>query len=327
MKIAVFSKSKTINGAFPALKKNGGDEYLFFPATAFAKEYKKLPAGSLVYLDADSFDAKTLSKNISLIAKQDHLLAGIFDAKGSVIDPASFFFAGASDYIGKDLVKKKFSAGRFADAASFAGKYAEEGADISLANAVPVSGSDWKSVKSGKEYQFCFLFVEMDGKKVSQTSTFGEQTVNASELFRKYVESQLKGSGGKVWMWMDNGGLILFPFDGRSCPAISSILRLVLNRIIFCVDESIFNQIISMRIAMHIGSTMYRDRGDTGKIVSDSINFIFHLGQKRAEPGTVYVTEEIKKLLPPQIDKMFGDEGTYEGRTIFKMKKLQDIVE
>jgi hypothetical protein len=327
MKIAVFSDNKSLSKTFPPLKKSGTDSYEFFPASSFSKEFKKLPSGSLVYIDAECFEAKTLLKNVLSLVKRDDLAAGIIDAKGTVIDPASLFFAGASDYIGKDLFKKKFSASRFTDAALFSKKCSEAEQDISLANAVPVSGSDWKNVKSGKEYQFCFLFVEMDGKKLSQSSSFGTQTINASELFRKYVETQLKGSGGKVWMWMDNGGLILFPFDGRSCPAISSMLRLILNRIIFVVEESIFNEIISMRIALHIGSTLYRDRGDTGKIVSDSINFIFHLGQKRAEPGSVYLTDEIKNLLPAQIDNLFASEGSYEGRSIYKMKKLMDKAE
>jgi hypothetical protein len=323
MKIVIFSDTKTIVNLFPPLKKGGSDSYEVFPSAQCAKLIKKLDPGSLVYLDATSFKAALL-KTLAALRKRDDISTAVIDPKGSVLDPAQLFHCGAADYIGKDLVKKKFSAQRFKIVTDFSDVMHECFTEDSGKNAIPHSGSDWKQVRSGKEYMFCFLFVELDRGSNIKTSQFGGQNKNPADLFKKYVETQLKGSGGKVWMWMDYSGLILFPFDGKSCSAVTPLLKLILNRSIFVVNESIFNQMLSFRIALHIGSTVYRDRGDTGKIVSDTINFIFHLGQKRADPGSVYVSEDVQAMIPPTLTGLFSDAGEYEGRKIFRMKRLAD---
>jgi hypothetical protein len=323
MKIVIFSDNKAIVNVFPSLKKGGSDSYEVFPSAQCAKLTKKLEPGSLVYLDATSFKTALL-KMLSALGKRDDISTAVIDPKGIVIDPAQLFHCGAADYIGKDLVKKKFSAQRFKVVTDFSDVMHECFTEDTGENAIPLSGPDWKLVRSGKEYRFCFLFVELDRGSSIKTSQFGGQNKNPADMFKKYVETQLKGSGGKVWMWMDYSGLILFPFDGKTCSAVAPLLRLILNRSIFVVDESIFNQMLSFRVALHIGSTAYRDRGDTGKIVSDTINFIFHLGQKRAEPGSVYVSEEVRSLIPPTLSELFTDADEFEGRKIFRMKRLAD---
>ena len=324
MKIFVFSSTKGIEKLFPVLKKTSPESYTFFAAKEFLKKLKEIPSGSLIYLDVSAYDVKTLNKNLGAIIKRNSLSAGIIDPKGSISDPAMLFHSGACDYIGKDLFRKKFDAKRFIAAARFSDMNHESTGDLTIADAVPLSGMDWKTVRSGKEYKFCFLFIELDRQKEIKSSQFGGQNKNPADMFRKYVETQLKGSGGKIWMWMDHGGLILFPFNGTTCSGIAPMLKLILNRVIFEVDESIFNEMLSFRTALHIGSTVYRDRGDTGKIVSDSINFIFHLGQKRAEPGSVYITEDILSILPATLVPLFQPKDEYEGRKIFCMKRLLD---
>ncbi|MBP7583491.1 MAG: hypothetical protein KBA61_05635, partial [Spirochaetes bacterium] len=48
----------------------------------------------------------------------------------------------------------------------------------------------------------------------------------------------------------------------------------------------------------HVGNTVYRVRGDTGSIISDSINSIFHLGQKYA-PDSSYSRRTWSRSSPP----------------------------
>lgn len=317
MNVLVFSATRGIEKSFPAKK---GTTVEFADPGEFTKKIKSVPAGSIVYLDASSFEGPSLSRALAAALKRGGIAAGVMDPKGTLSDVAQLFHSGAADYIGKDMLKAGVSAARFDAAASFAGA-AGGCAEAQPGPSVPFSGSDWKGVVSGREYMFCFLFVELDRVGSLKAAQFGGQGANPAELFLQFIESQLKGSGGKMWMWSDFGGVILFPFDGKRCPVIEPLFRLVLNRTLFSAEESLATTALSFRAAVHIGSTRFRDRGETGKIVSDSVNFIFHLGQKRAQPGCAYVTREVIDLFPDALGAFFDSDGSYESRELFVMKR------
>jgi hypothetical protein len=97
---------------------------------------------------------------------------------------------------------------------------------------------------------------------------------------------------------------------------------LMLNQRLISAEEFCYDFLVSFRVALHIGNTVYQLRGDTGTIVSDSINSIFHLGQKFAEPGSLYLTEDVRPLLPAGLEKSFVSEGIYEGREILRMRRF-----
>ena len=319
MNVFVFSSTKGIEKSFPAKK---GVTVAFAEPGEFAKKIKIVPPGSAVYLDASSFEGAALVKALAAAVKRGGIAAGIIDPKGTVSDVAALFHAGAADYIGKELLKAGVKSSRFDAAAAFSGAAAcREDAPAEPAVSIPLSGSDWKGVVSGREYMFCFLFVELDRVGSLKAAQFGGQGANPAELFRQFIETQLRGSGGKMWMWSDFGGVILFPFDGKKCSVIEPLFRLVLNRTLFSAEESLATTALSFRAAVHIGPTRFRDRGETGKIVSDSVNFIFHLGQKRAQPGCVYITREVRDLFPEHVAEYFNGDGSYEGRELFVMKR------
>ncbi len=138
--------------------------------------------------------------------------------------------------------------------------------------------------------------------------------------FRKYLEKYFAPLQGQIWMWMDFGGLIIFPFDAEKCDAILASFRMILNRHIICIEEIDINTVLSFKIALNIGNTVYRKKGDTGNIISDSINSIFHLGQKYTPPGNFYLTREVFEYAPASLKKMFLDAGEYEGREILRMR-------
>jgi hypothetical protein len=97
-------------------------------------------------------------------------------------------------------------------------------------------------------------------------------------------------------------------------------LRLMLARKIFSVEEIGLDLIFSYRIAFHIGNTVYKRKGNTGTIVSKSINTIFHLGQKYLYEGQFYITEEALRFMPEGLKKTFTRVGNYEGHDILRMK-------
>jgi hypothetical protein len=121
-------------------------------------------------------------------------------------------------------------------------------------------------------------------------------------------------------MWMNQSGLVLFPFNGESINAILSCIRLVLNRTIISAEYYPYNTVITYRMILHLGNTIYRTRGKTGTIVSDTINFLFHMGKQFSQRGHFYVTAPVVPFIPEQLQKVFIPVGTFEGVEISKMR-------
>jgi len=97
----------------------------------------------------------------------------------------------------------------------------------------------------------------------------------------------------------------------------------MLDRNIISAEDIGFNIPLSYRISLHIGNTVYKNRGDTGHIVSDTINSVFHIGQKYAGPGGFYVTQEIFPFIPKGLDAYFIPAGVFEGREIRRMRSTR----
>jgi hypothetical protein len=321
MDIYVFSDNKNVSKVFARLKK--GHCISYYP---LADLKKRLAAGGggLVYIDAWGQTETSVRKLIQFVEKVDGYNFGVIDAKGSIKDPASLFFCGASDYLGRDLCSTGIDTRRLQGACEFRG--AEIASFIEKekngARAYLLSGDSWDGIKSGNEYTFLFMFIELDNKaeirKMSQdyASTILKQ-------YHDYISGMVDQVNGRVWMWMDFGGLVLFPFNGRECPSVTTAFKLMLdNRI---VSSEIFNLDIelSCRIALHVGNTVYKSRGNTGTIVSDSINSIFHLGQKFAPQGSLCLTREVYQYIPKGLGRWFIPAGEYEGREILKMVPLK----
>lgn len=186
----------------------------------------------------------------------------------------------------------------------------------------PVSGNDWKKITQGKEYTFSFMYIELDDQKEIKKRFPGNALEDFTRKFHNFVEQSVSDINGKIWMWADLGGLVLVPFDGETCPAVFKGFNMMLNRRIMSFENFDYDMLFSYRIAIHIGSTVYQSRGDTGRIVSDSVNSIHHLKQNFAGAGKMYLTEEAYKFIPRGFENYFVKAGTYEGREIYRMLEL-----
>jgi hypothetical protein len=95
-------------------------------------------------------------------------------------------------------------------------------------------------------------------------------------------------------------------------------LRILLSSVFYDYEESLLPGRLSFRMALSVGTTVYKD-GDTGKIVSDAVNSIFHLGRRFTGPGQFLITADAHELVPAQLRGFFQAAGSYEGRRIHRM--------
>jgi len=289
---------------------------------------KKETEVSIAYLDVTGMETKEIRRHIKGLTKDENTILGIIDIKNEVDDPADLFHQGVSDYINKGLsseikpgrLKKveEFGISCFSDKEQDCDKIKEQ------ANLPPkrklVPQADWSKVIEGKNYSFCFLYVEMDLPSDWRKKAGADHLKKAKELFHNHIQRSVEPANGQIWMWNEFGGLILFPYDNSTNKPVQASIRMIFNRVISSVEEFPFKTRINYRLALHIGETLYHRRGATGTIVSDTVNFIFHLGQQFAEPGRFYITQEIFDDMDEGMKILFSPQGEFEGRTIHRLR-------
>lgn len=322
VEIIVFSDSKSVRDAFTGLTLKGKCGVSFMKTGDLRKGVALIPPDALVYIDVSKMDGAAVKKALRLLSGNNGLRYAVVDPKNTIRDAGALFHGGACDYVCRETLREGISEKRIRCAAEFR-KTEEPPVEPESGGMRPghrPSGRDWKEIRTGQEYTFCFMFIELDNLKESK-KTFGDANLsNPIEPFLRHVERSVTPAGGRVWMWTEYGAIVLFPFDGQRCDAALACFKMMLARKVFSIEESGFNAWVSYRIALHIGNTIYRSMGETGTIVSDSLNSIFHLGQKFARPGHFYLTDEVFGFVPAPLRDFFVPAGKFEGRDILRMR-------
>lgn len=282
----------------------------------------------LCYVDLSTADERTVSRCLKALAAREDCAYGLIDPGRKVRDVARTFHEGAVDYIdrqtlqeGVDMARLRRVRGYLQEAQPALLEQAASAARKQRTAGYLLTGSDWSSVVPGREYTFCMMFVELDGKEQMEKK-YGPRNLSlALASFRSYVDGFVKSFGGRLWIWYSFGGLVLFPFSGDNCPALTCAFRLALFRHFYDIEGSHFPNFLSFRVALHIGNTHYVET-NTGNVVSDGLNAIFHLGQQFAEPGGFYATEDVVRFGHPALQPYFVDAGLFEGRKILRLRRL-----
>jgi hypothetical protein len=335
----IFTSKKSL----PGLDKKAAKLFEILP---FASLGKHKPADDdETYLDIAGLGAAALKKALAALKKRCGVSAwGIIDPKGEAADPAAFFFEGASDYIGPKTLKA-LSAKRLAAASAF--RQTDEGRG-SAGSAVRVKGAGkkesrspsargslpkksvklppgkfegWKSVKAGTLCSFFFLYIKLGSEKTSLHSRLGEAAYTAvRNRLRDLLQQRLAPAGALLWMETENDSLFLVPPKAHyGKAALTAALKLILEAPLVNIEKLGLAIPAQFTIALHYGKTIFQAPGKTGTVVSDAVNFVFHLGAKHTEPGRLSVSGEV---IPEGLRSLFTDAGEYEGFDIIHSRRF-----
>lgn len=326
MEVNVFTKNKTVKTCFDTCSKSRNYQVKILDPEELETILKRIRSPVIVYVDVSALDETRRSSFLQSIARRTTIRFGVADPSGQIDDVGHLFHSGAIDYLGKKTLVQPFNPKRI-DAALRLNPFEEHTGEAEIETSANkswnLSGKDWTEIKSGKEYAFCFMFVEIDLLDEWKRKSGREHLDGVKKAFHAHIERTITPVNGKIWIWMDTGGLVLFPFDGKECDAILTCFKLVLDRLLISAEQFSYGTIISYRIALHIGNTIYKARGNTGTIVSGDVNFLFHLGQKFAEPGNFYLTDPVTRFIPKGMESNFIKMGSFENVEIARMKLPQ----
>lgn len=289
----------------------------------------KLNAGDLVYLDISGMESSVLKKTIGVL-KKNTVHWGIIDTKGDAGDPAAFFFDGACDYIGAKVIKKGLNKKRFEAALSWANsrstaKIANTKSETKAKNILPnIKFEGWKSIRAGTTKPFFILFVSLTGKS-NLRSMLGEAAFNiVKSRLRDVLLRELASADALHWMETEDNSLFLIPpraENGRA--VIESILKMILNSRVISLEDLGLSITVDFTFALHYGETIYQSPGKTGAVISETVNYIFHLGTKKAETGRLAITGDVpQEIIPEGLAGLFIDAGAFEGVPIRHSKRF-----
>ena len=288
-------------------------------------------ADDQVYLDISGLTPAMLKKIIEVLNKNTAFW-GVIDPKGAADDPASFFFSGASDYIGSALVKKGLSKKRFeaaflwAQSRKSAGSVAvakEEGKRKS--QKLPAGKFEgWKSIRTGTSGSFLFLFVSVLGKSNIRTMVGEAAFVTLKNQLRDLLQQSFKEADALLWMETEGNCLFLVPpraANGKA--AVETALKMILNSRLLGVEKLGLTIPVDFTFALHYGQTAFQAPGKTGAVISESVNYIFHLGMKRAEAGRLTMSDDVPgEVIPEGLKDMFSPAGVFEGIPVRQSRRF-----
>ena len=290
-------------------------------------EYSKIAAGDQAYLDISGLSPVEMKKTFVLFKKVGAFW-GIIDPKGVAEDPAMFFFNGAYDYIGPALVRNGLSKKRFDTALS----WASEGGGIESGNEVE-NGAErenkkknqklpagkfegWKSIRSGTSASFFFLFVSLSAKSNSSLRPLiGEAAFNTvKNRLGDVLQQGLWETDALLWMETEGSSLFLIPPRAANIrAAVEAVLKMILNIRLIGIEKLGLLIPVELTFALHYGQTIFQAPGQTGAVVSESVNYIFHLGTKRAETGRLTISDDVpEEAIPEGLLNLFISAGEFE---------------
>ena len=313
----ISENAKIING-FNSVLDGGLYSLQIIKTGDYENCFKQIPKGSLVYIDINrlSDSPDELTKLLNYLPRMDQYNFAIIDLKSVIKDVGSLFLNGASDYISAAALSKNLDIRRFKKAIDFYPLEMEELGPVSW-----LSGTDWSTVEEEKEYSFCFFYIQLELNDDWKQKSGKDLKNDIKSAFYKHIEDETQKYGGRIWIREEFKQIALFPYDGKSCPSVLLPISLILNKTIISAEKYSFDEIMEFTAIMHIGSTMYRKKGNTGGIVSEDINMVHHIATSFGEAGNFYITQNAAPYVPEGLMDLFLPMGDFKGLDIYKMKR------
>ena len=341
MGIYIFSKNETV------VKKVFSKNAEFNPEDLTKH---KPEAGSITYLDVSGVSDANVKTALAQLKKACKGSAktsassswGVIDAKGSIKDPAALFLDGASDYLGPAFFKtpKPIDPKRIKAASQWrlalSGSNNFEKTEIKNAKAadgLPKTGiklppaslfPGWRNMQTGKTMPFYLMYCSLKGK-TSLSTRFGDKAVSQMhQRFLAHLFSNFQEGDGHIWMDSGKDCLFLLPPRAKSAEAaVKACVRMLISAPLIAIETLSLAVPANFVFALHYGSLSYSPPGKTGTVVSDAVNFVFHLGAKKAEPGRLTISDEVPdNSVPHDLENCFISAGEYEGRKVWHTKKF-----
>lgn len=177
--------------------------------------------------------------------------------------------------------------------------------------------SDWGALREGREYPIVVVSVDICGNSRLVKKHSPRVMEKVYYGLWDYLRQHLAPCDGRIWSWAGDGGLLAFRYARDTSPAVRCCLEILLSLVVFNLREKPIKDDIVLRIGMDAGSVKFVS--DTGRIVSDVVNYAAHLEKKGTEPWGLSVSDTVYAGLTPEIKRLFCTKRQFEGRMAWSL--------
>jgi class 3 adenylate cyclase len=172
---------------------------------------------------------------------------------------------------------------------------------------------NWGSLRDGKKYPLCIASVDIcSNSELVKKHTAGKME-KVYYLLWEHLKNYLRTYNGRFWTWAGDGGLLAFRNEKGPIDALTCCLEILFTIPIFnSHPNKPMKDDIKLRIALDMGEVKFFT--DTGRIVSDVINYAAHLEKKGTQPNGLSVSDTVYKALPSPMQSMFKTKSEFEKR-------------
>jgi class 3 adenylate cyclase len=270
--------------------------------------------GSLLFRKYDSHDTAGAERHITISRRRAAgLLVEACDCKGKAADLVSLVV----DIDGNQLLGRRIRVDGiegFLNALMRRGYvYDPDRHRIESYEGNLSSLKNWGSLKDGREYDLSVVSVDIVGNSNLVRESGVKAVEELSFHFHRFLSRRLEDYDGRMWHWAGDGGIIAFALEGHANRAALCAIAIQKSMLVFNVaPEKAVDQDIVLRVAGHTGRVKFY--GDTGKIVSDTINYAAHLEKFATRPGYVSLSEDLHSAVDKRIRSVFTRWAEFEGK-------------
>ena len=175
---------------------------------------------------------------------------------------------------------------------------------------------NWGILRDGAKCNLTVASVDIAGNS-KLVKKYGSKVMEViyNKLW-KHMHEILSPYNGRVWSWQGDGGLLAFPPKHDPNLAVLCCMNILLSLPVFNLHPDLpIAEGIVLRIALDRGSIKFFK--DTGRIVSETINYAAHLEKLHTPPWGIAISDTIYKDITPKMRSIFGDKEKFEGRNAY----------
>ena len=177
---------------------------------------------------------------------------------------------------------------------------------------------NWGVLRAGKSYEMTIASIDIVGNSELINKNGLKKAEKLYFQFWNFLRRVLAVYEGRIWHWAGDGGILAFTFKNHPIRAVMFAMEIQHLLPVFNMDPDrpILDELV-LRVGIDTGKIKFDD--DTGKIVSDTINYAAHLEKSFTKPGCISISDKVLKLLPEEMRSYFSKSSKFEGRNACMM--------
>ena len=175
---------------------------------------------------------------------------------------------------------------------------------------------NWGCLKDGRQYEMTVMSLDLVENSVLLRRYGTRKMEKLYYQLWRYLKQQLSVYDGRIWSWAGDGGIMAFTFKDHVLRAVRCAISIQSTLSVFNMTVApIISDDVALRIGLDTGCIKFY--ADTGRIVSEIINYAAHLEKKSTEPGRISVSADVVAELNSKSASVFTRGGRFENREFF----------